>query len=165
MKGQRLFETYHGVYVNIEYKIDCDMPRPRMQKNLRQQIEFMVEIADAERAKVTLLRQTLLQQTLLQRSFADDWPWPPADSAATAVPHTGAEGASGVHDRPDLTAERREEAAGQVRPRYPGRQPHKLDLYSSSFTAFQCLFTVLSLPFTAVLLAPQHREVQDLRAA
>eukprot|EP01051_Picozoa_sp_SAG22_P019626 SAG22_NODE_3683_length_1580_cov_2.152600_2_plen_231_part_00 len=51
VKGQRLFETYHGVYVNIEYKIDVDMPRPRMQKNLRQQIEFMVEIQDAAAAE------------------------------------------------------------------------------------------------------------------
>ena len=50
VKGQRLFETYHGVYVNIEYRIDCDMPRPRMQKNLRQTLEFMVEIP-AEKAK------------------------------------------------------------------------------------------------------------------
>ncbi len=54
VKGQRLFETYHGVYVNIEYRIDCDMPRPRMQKNLRQSLEFMVEIPDAGKPKGAL---------------------------------------------------------------------------------------------------------------
>lgn len=54
VKGQRLFETYHGVYVNIEYRIDCDMPRPRMQKNLRQNLEFMVEIPDAGKPKGAL---------------------------------------------------------------------------------------------------------------
>ena len=51
VKGQRLFETYHGVYVNIEYRIDCDMPRPRMMKNLREGIEFMVEIPNVDKTK------------------------------------------------------------------------------------------------------------------
>jgi hypothetical protein len=42
--GQSLFETYHGVFVNIQYMIRADMPRPLLAKNLQKSIEFIVEI-------------------------------------------------------------------------------------------------------------------------
>jgi len=51
VKGQRLFETYHGVYVNIQYIIECDVPRPRLAKNLRKTLEFIVEMPSAKKGK------------------------------------------------------------------------------------------------------------------
>jgi len=41
--GQTLYETYHGVFVNIQYWIQCDMLRPLLAKNLQKKLEFIVE--------------------------------------------------------------------------------------------------------------------------
>lgn len=49
---QPLYETYHGVFVNIQYMIKVDMPRPLLAKNLTKTLEFIVEI------KVTFLSIT-----------------------------------------------------------------------------------------------------------
>ena len=43
--GQQLFETYHGVFVNIAYVVKCDMKRGLLAKDLTRSLEFMVEIA------------------------------------------------------------------------------------------------------------------------
>lgn len=45
--GQTLYETYHGVFVNIQYTLRCDMKRSAFSKDLNKTIEFIVE---AERA-------------------------------------------------------------------------------------------------------------------
>jgi hypothetical protein len=42
-EGLKLYETYHGVFVNIQYTIKADMPRPLLAKNLTKTIEFIVE--------------------------------------------------------------------------------------------------------------------------
>jgi len=42
--GQQLYETYHGVFVNISYQIRCDMKRGMLSKDLSRTLEFMVEI-------------------------------------------------------------------------------------------------------------------------
>jgi len=44
MTGQSLFETYNGVFINVQYFLRADMPRPLLAKNLQKQIEFIVEI-------------------------------------------------------------------------------------------------------------------------
>jgi len=44
MSGQQLFETYHGVFVNVQYILKVDMPRPLLAKNLAKTLEFLVEI-------------------------------------------------------------------------------------------------------------------------
>eukprot|EP01097_Dermamoeba_algensis_P011115 TRINITY_DN8483_c0_g1_i1.p1 TRINITY_DN8483_c0_g1~~TRINITY_DN8483_c0_g1_i1.p1 ORF type:complete len:302 (-),score=62.62 TRINITY_DN8483_c0_g1_i1:236-1141(-) len=44
LAGLNLFETYHGVFINISYLLRCDMPRPLLAKNLQKQIEFIVEV-------------------------------------------------------------------------------------------------------------------------
>lgn len=47
-----LFDTYHGVYVNIQYKVTADMARGIMSKNLLKSREFYVEnMTDAETKK------------------------------------------------------------------------------------------------------------------
>lgn len=42
--GQQLYETYHGVFVNISYQLRCDMKRGMLTKDLSRTLEFMVEI-------------------------------------------------------------------------------------------------------------------------
>lgn len=41
--GQPLYETYHGVFVNIQYNLKCDMKRSMLNKDLNKQVEFLVE--------------------------------------------------------------------------------------------------------------------------
>jgi len=41
--GQTLYETYHGVFVNIQYTLRCDMKRSAFSKDLNKTIEFIVE--------------------------------------------------------------------------------------------------------------------------
>jgi len=43
-KGSKtLFETYHGVFVNIKYILKCDMKRSLMSKDIQKVTEFLVE--------------------------------------------------------------------------------------------------------------------------
>jgi len=37
-----LFETYHGVFVNVQYSIQVDIQRTFLQKNLTKKIEFIL---------------------------------------------------------------------------------------------------------------------------
>lgn len=37
-----LYETYHGVYVNISYSIRCDIKRPFLNKDLQKCQQFLV---------------------------------------------------------------------------------------------------------------------------
>ncbi|KAG7516005.1 hypothetical protein JOB18_020168 [Solea senegalensis] len=42
-KGNKvLYETYHGVFVNIQYTLRCDMKRPLLAKDLSRNCEFIV---------------------------------------------------------------------------------------------------------------------------
>jgi len=45
LEGQELFETYHGVYVNITYSLKVDVVRKFFGKNLQKTLEFIVENA------------------------------------------------------------------------------------------------------------------------
>ena len=42
--GQRLYETYHGVYVNTAYSIQVEVARGLLKSNLTKEIEFIVEV-------------------------------------------------------------------------------------------------------------------------
>ncbi|KAG9263648.1 Down syndrome critical region protein 3 [Astyanax mexicanus] len=43
VKGNKvLYETYHGVFVNIQYTLRCDMRRPLLAKDLSKTCEFML---------------------------------------------------------------------------------------------------------------------------
>jgi hypothetical protein len=41
--GLKLYETYHGVFVNIQYTLKVDMQRPMLAKTLTKTIEFIME--------------------------------------------------------------------------------------------------------------------------
>ncbi|KAF2069815.1 hypothetical protein CYY_008866 [Polysphondylium violaceum] len=44
LPGQQLFDTYHGVFVNIQYTIKCDVKRGILSKDLQKSVEFVVEV-------------------------------------------------------------------------------------------------------------------------
>lgn len=44
LPGQQLYDTYHGVFVNIQYTIRCDVKRGILSKDLQKSIEFVVEV-------------------------------------------------------------------------------------------------------------------------
>lgn len=43
-RNRKIFETYHGVYVNIRYKLKCDIRRGFLGKNECKEVEFLVEL-------------------------------------------------------------------------------------------------------------------------
>jgi len=49
--NQELYDTYHGVYVNVQYMITCDMSRSMLAKNLKKTKEFIVELQPDEETK------------------------------------------------------------------------------------------------------------------
>jgi len=51
LKDQPLYDTYHGVYVNVQYMITVDMARGMMSKNLKKTKEFIVEVEVDPEAK------------------------------------------------------------------------------------------------------------------
>jgi len=42
-KGSRLHETYHGVYINVQYLISVEIARSMLAKNLKKTVEFIVK--------------------------------------------------------------------------------------------------------------------------
>ncbi|KAF7648848.1 hypothetical protein LDENG_00150700 [Lucifuga dentata] len=47
-----LYETYHGVFVNIQYTLRCDMKRPLLAKDLSRTCEFIVH-SQPQKSKVS----------------------------------------------------------------------------------------------------------------
>ncbi|CAB4004168.1 Down syndrome critical region 3 [Paramuricea clavata] len=41
--NKQLYETYHGVFVNIQYSLRCEVKRPMLSKDLLASCEFIVE--------------------------------------------------------------------------------------------------------------------------
>eukprot|EP00164_Ancoracysta_twista_P016024 GFYU01026717.1.p1 GENE.GFYU01026717.1~~GFYU01026717.1.p1 ORF type:complete len:299 (-),score=51.96 GFYU01026717.1:217-1113(-) len=48
IEGQNLVETYHGVFINIQYMLTCDIQRPMLAKNLKKGLEFIMQVSDKE---------------------------------------------------------------------------------------------------------------------
>ena len=44
--GKKLYETYHGVFVNVMYTMRADMKRPLLNKDLQKVSEFIVEYGE-----------------------------------------------------------------------------------------------------------------------
>ncbi|KAL7847545.1 hypothetical protein AOLI_G00222630 [Acnodon oligacanthus] len=65
-KGNKmLYETYHGVFVNIQYTLRCDMRRPLLAKDLSKTCEFMLH-CQPQKSKVqpTPVDFTITPETL-----------------------------------------------------------------------------------------------------
>ncbi|XP_039263943.2 vacuolar protein sorting-associated protein 26C-like [Styela clava] len=64
-KGNKvLYETYHGVYVNIQYKIQCNMKRPLLNKDLSKECEILLEYKTGENAITKPLSFTITPGSL-----------------------------------------------------------------------------------------------------
>ena len=42
-KNRVLYETYHGVFINIQYKLKCDVKRSFLAKGVMKETDFVVE--------------------------------------------------------------------------------------------------------------------------
>ncbi|KAL3928960.1 MAG: hypothetical protein SGPRY_002166, partial [Prymnesium sp.] len=42
-EGEKLLESYHGVYINVQYVITVETRRGMLAKNLKRSVEFIVE--------------------------------------------------------------------------------------------------------------------------
>lgn len=43
-EGEKLLESYHGVYINVQYVITVETRRGMLAKNLKRSVEFIVEV-------------------------------------------------------------------------------------------------------------------------
>lgn len=43
LKNKKLFESYHGVFINIQYLLKCEMKRSLLNKDLQKSCEFIIE--------------------------------------------------------------------------------------------------------------------------
>lgn len=48
LQGQQLYDTYHGVFVNIQYSLRADMKRGILAKDVMKTLEFIVEVPSAQ---------------------------------------------------------------------------------------------------------------------
>ncbi|KAK6173161.1 hypothetical protein SNE40_016669 [Patella caerulea] len=63
--GKTLYETYHGVFVNVQYNVKVDMKRSLLSKDLQKQCEFIVEYkAQEEKAISKPVNFTITPETL-----------------------------------------------------------------------------------------------------
>ncbi len=62
--GKKLYETYHGVFVNIMYSLKAEMKRSLLNKDLQKVSEFIVEYVDSERGEDKSVDFTITPQSL-----------------------------------------------------------------------------------------------------
>lgn len=63
--NKQLYETYHGVFVNIQYLVKVDMKRSLLNKDLTKQVEFIVEYSEQkEKAAVKPVNFSITPETL-----------------------------------------------------------------------------------------------------
>ncbi|KAI6649676.1 Down syndrome critical region protein 3-like [Oopsacas minuta] len=54
LSGRTLYETYHGVFVNIQYILKCDMKRPLLSKDLQKICECVVQYKETDSTQLPL---------------------------------------------------------------------------------------------------------------
>ncbi|XP_071095137.1 vacuolar protein sorting-associated protein 26C-like [Haliotis cracherodii] len=63
--GKTLYETYHGVFVNVQYCVKVDMKRSLLNKDLQKQTEFILEYKEQEeKSKPKPVNFTITPETL-----------------------------------------------------------------------------------------------------
>ena len=62
--GKKLYETYHGVFVNIMYSLKVDMKRPLLNKDMQKVTEFIVEYVPGEKREEKEVSFTISPQSL-----------------------------------------------------------------------------------------------------
>lgn len=56
--NRTLYETYHGVFITIQYLLKCEIKRPMLNKDIQKVVEFMIEYKPEPKYK--LLNNSLL---------------------------------------------------------------------------------------------------------
>ncbi|XP_077563943.1 vacuolar protein sorting-associated protein 26C isoform X2 [Haemaphysalis longicornis] len=63
--GRTLYETYHGVFINIQYLLRCEMKRPLLSKDVQKTLEFIVELQEgAEKALLVPVNINITPESL-----------------------------------------------------------------------------------------------------
>lgn len=62
--GKKLYETYHGVFINIMYTLKADMKRSLLNKDLQKVSEFIVEYTSGEKIEVKPVEFTSSPESL-----------------------------------------------------------------------------------------------------
>ena len=62
--GKKLYETYHGVFVNVMYNLRAEMKRSLLNKDLQKSLEFIVEYVETERGEDKPVDFTVTPQSL-----------------------------------------------------------------------------------------------------
>ena len=62
--GEKLLESYHGVFVNIQYVLTVEVRRGMLSKNLKRSIEFIVEAPDARQPTPAPAPFTIVPESL-----------------------------------------------------------------------------------------------------
>jgi len=51
LEGEKLLESYHGVYINVQYVITVEVRRGMLAKNIKRSVEFILEAPEARQTK------------------------------------------------------------------------------------------------------------------
>ena len=62
--GKKLYETYHGVFVNVMYSLKAEMKRSILNKDLQKTSEFIVEYNETDRGEEKPVDFTITPQSL-----------------------------------------------------------------------------------------------------
>ncbi|KAF6034364.1 DSCR3 [Bugula neritina] len=62
--NKKLYESYHGVYISIQYSLVADMKRGMLSKDLRKDLEFLVDFNHGDKLKPQPLDFTLTPENL-----------------------------------------------------------------------------------------------------
>ena len=62
--GERLHESYHGVFVNLQYVITVEVRRGMLSKNIKRSIEFIVEAPDGRPIKESPAPFSIIPESL-----------------------------------------------------------------------------------------------------
>lgn len=69
LQGQQLYDTYHGVFVNIQYNLRCDMKRGILAKDMQKSLEFIVEVPTPKAAPAPGVGSPVISFTLTPDSL------------------------------------------------------------------------------------------------
>ncbi|KAL1500475.1 hypothetical protein AB1Y20_013132 [Prymnesium parvum] len=63
-EGEKLLESYHGVYINTQYVITVEVRRGMLAKNLKRSVEFIVEVPEPRQLKLQPMPFSIVPESL-----------------------------------------------------------------------------------------------------
>lgn len=73
-EGSKLFETYHGILVNVRYSLTCDIPRGMFSKPLKKSIEVIVVVESKEKLNDKPLEFEMTSAKMKNKDSSKDLP-------------------------------------------------------------------------------------------